>query len=52
LTGNDQSTRGGKNLFQCLFVHHKCHLDSLGIEPEPPRWEASNQAPEPRHGLV
>jgi hypothetical protein len=27
----------GKNLSQCHFVHHKCHMDWPGIEPGPPR---------------
>jgi hypothetical protein len=24
------------------FVHHRCHLTRPGIEPGPPRWEASD----------
>jgi hypothetical protein len=31
-----------KNLPQCHFVHHKSHMDRLGIEPVPQRWEAGN----------
>jgi hypothetical protein len=32
----------GENLFQRHFVHHKSHLTRPGIEPGPPRWEASD----------
>jgi hypothetical protein len=32
----------GENLPRRLFVHHKSHLTRSGIEPEPPRWEASD----------
>lgn len=31
------------------FVHHKPHLNWNGIEPVPPRWEASDWLPEPWH---
>jgi hypothetical protein len=27
---------------QCHFVHHKSHMTWPGIEPGPPRWEASD----------
>jgi hypothetical protein len=30
----------GKNLSH--FVHHKSHMERSGIEPWPPRWEASH----------
>jgi hypothetical protein len=32
----------GENLRQRHFVHHKSHLTRPGIEPGPPRWEASD----------
>jgi hypothetical protein len=32
----------GENLSQCHFVHNKSHMDRLGIEPGPPRWEAGD----------
>jgi hypothetical protein len=32
----------GENLPQRLFVHHKSHMTCSGIEPGPPRWEASD----------
>jgi hypothetical protein len=32
----------GENLLQGHFVHHKPHWTRSWIEPEPPRWEASD----------
>jgi hypothetical protein len=32
----------GENLAWRHFVHHKSHLTRPGIEPGPPRWEASD----------
>jgi hypothetical protein len=32
----------GENLPQRHFVHPKSHMTRLGIEPGPPRWEASD----------
>jgi hypothetical protein len=32
----------GENLLRRHFVHHKSHLTRPGIEPGPPRWEASD----------
>jgi hypothetical protein len=29
-------------LGEAPFVHHKSHLTRPGIEPEPPRWDASH----------
>jgi hypothetical protein len=31
-----------KNLSQCLFVHHKFHMDWPGHVPRPLQWEANN----------
>jgi hypothetical protein len=32
----------GENLSQRHFVHHKTHITRSGLEPGPPRWEASD----------
>jgi hypothetical protein len=32
----------GENLPRRHFVHHKSQLTRPGVEPEPPRWEASD----------
>jgi hypothetical protein len=32
----------GENLPQHQFVHHKFYLTRPGLEPRPPRWEASD----------
>jgi hypothetical protein len=32
----------GENLPQRRFVHHKSHMTGPGLEPGPPRWEASD----------
>jgi hypothetical protein len=32
----------GEDLPQRQFVHHKSHMTRPGLEPGPPRWEASN----------
>jgi hypothetical protein len=32
----------GENLLQRHFVHHKSHMTRPGLEPGPPRWEASD----------
>jgi hypothetical protein len=29
-------------LIQCDVVHHKSHMTWPGLEPGPPRWEASD----------
>jgi hypothetical protein len=31
-----------ENLPHRHFVHHKSHMARPGLEPEPPRWEASD----------
>jgi hypothetical protein len=31
-----------KNPSLCYFVHHKSHMDRLGIETGTPRWEVSD----------
>jgi hypothetical protein len=47
-----QPKYSGKNLSQYHFVHHKFHMDWLGIEPGPPRWEAGDEPTEPWHDTV
>jgi hypothetical protein len=32
----------GGNLPNCRFVHHKSQMTRPGLEPGPPRWEASD----------
>jgi hypothetical protein len=32
----------GENLPHRNFVHHKSHMTRFGLEPEMPRWEASD----------
>jgi hypothetical protein len=32
----------GENLLQRHFFHHKPHMTRSGLEPRPPRWEASD----------
>jgi hypothetical protein len=32
----------GENLSQRHFVHRKSHMTRPGLEPGPPRWEASD----------
>jgi hypothetical protein len=38
----DDGEFGGENLPQRHFVHNKSHLTRPGLEPGPPRWEASD----------
>jgi hypothetical protein len=35
-----------ENLLQFLFVHHKSHMTSPGLEPGLPWWEAGEQPPQ------
>jgi hypothetical protein len=35
----------GENLLRYHFIHHKSHMTWHGLEPGPPRWEASEWPP-------
>jgi hypothetical protein len=39
----------GENLPQRHFVYHKSRMTRAGLEPGPPRWEASDCPPELWH---
>ena len=48
LTAEKQGIRKIKEkICHFLFVHHKSYMDWPGIQPEPPRWQAGNEQPEP-----
>jgi len=40
-----------KNLSQYHFMHHKCRLDSAGINPGPPKLVTGDSSPKPCHVL-
>jgi hypothetical protein len=50
LTGKNRRT-GRKNLSQCHFVHHKSHVQQIGLEPRPPWSEAGDCPLKQWHGL-